>query len=88
MLFQLSDHIVEPGPFIRTEIDEFTTETSGSTPPHGGLGNLDGRFVPGCMDAQREDRPRPDIDEAEDTATSNGKIVESAVARYNIRRAE
>jgi hypothetical protein len=80
--------MVEPGPFIRTKVDKFTSETSGSTPSHNGFGNLDGRFVLGCMDPQLKDRPRFHIDEAKNTATSNGKIVERAIARYNIRRAE
>ncbi len=88
MLLQLSNHMVEPGPFIWAEVDELAPKTAGSTPSHDGLGNLDGRFVLGCMDAQREDRPRLHMDKAEDTATSNGKIVESAIPCYNIRRAE
>ncbi len=88
MLLQLPNHMVESGPFIWAEVDKFAPKASGPTPSHNGLGNLDGRFIPGCMDAQREDRPRLHIDEAEDTATSNGKIVESAIARYNIRRVE
>lgn len=70
---------MEPGPFIWTEIDKFAAKTAGSTPSHDGLGNLDGRFVLGCMDVQLEDRPRLHVDEAKDTATTNGKIVESAI---------
>jgi len=80
--------MMEPGPFIWTEVDKFAAKTAGSTPSHDGLGNLDGRLVPGCMDAQLKGRPRLYINEAKDTATSNGKIVESAISRYNIRRAE
>ena len=80
--------MVEPGPFIWAEVDELAPKTAGATPSHDGLGNLDGRFVLGCMDAQLEDRPRLHFNEAEHAATSNGKIVESAIARYNIRGAE
>jgi len=88
MHLQLSDHVVEPGPFIRTEVDEFTPEIPGSTPAHHRLGNVKGRFMIRRMDPQLEGRPRLHFNKAEDTAASDGKIVEGAVAGYNIRRAE
>lgn len=88
MQLQPSDHVMKPGPFVRAEVGEFTPKTPGPTPPHNSLGNLDRRVLIGRMDLQLKNRPRLDIDAAENAAASNGKIVERAIARHKIRRAE
>lgn len=79
MHLQLPDHMVESGPFIRTEVDKFTPENPRATPPHNGLGNLNGRFIIRRMDPQMKRRPRLHFDEAEDTTASNGEITQSAI---------
>ncbi len=78
------DDAVEPGPFVRGEIQTFTPETTGSGPPDDGLGNLDRGLVIGGAYLSLKSRTRLHFDETANAAASNRQVAQSSFARDNV----
>jgi len=82
--FQILNQMVESGPFIRTEVQEFTSETTGSGPPDDGLGNLDRGLVIGGVNLELKNRTGLYFNETANVAASNRQVAQSSFARDNV----